>query len=232
MQFVVVESLDKGIQKAKDFLYEEVDKKTVLFLSGGQTPKVLYESLAKDQIIHPAAVGMVDERFGKPMHEKSNEKMVEESGFLEYLKTKNIPFYSMLFDGINRQQAARAYDGEVRNLFFTFPKSVGIIGIGTDGHIASLVPNRADFINPLFANTKEYLYVSEFEDRKKYKERITLTFAGLSLLDFMIVFVFGKEKKWALEKTFTTGPLEEIPSRFFQQHAIAKKTVFISDQKV
>lgn len=232
MQLILVDSMEKGIDRAKDALYDQVDNKTVLFLSGGKTPQQLYTTLAKEKGIRPAAVGMSDERFGKPMHENSNEKMVRDSGFLPFLDDKKIPFYSMLYDGIDRTQAAKAYDEEVRDLFFKFPKSVGILGIGTDGHTASIMPNREDFTDPLFDADRKYLYVSEINDPKKYGERLTMTFAGLSLLDYLIVFVFGSEKKDAMQKIFTPGPLEETPARFFHQPDIAKKTLFITDQKV
>lgn len=232
MQLILVDSMDKGIERAKDALYDQVDNKTVLFLSGGRTPRQLYEVLAKEKVIKPAAVGMSDERFGKPMHENSNEKMVQDSGLLPYLESKKIPFYSMLYEGIDRVQAAKAYDEEVRDLFFKFPKSVGILGIGTDGHTASIMPNREDFIDPLFDPARKYLYVSEINDPKKYGERLTMTFAGLSLLDYVIVFVFGSDKKEAMKKIFTPGSLEEIPGRFFHEPDIAKKTLFITDQKV
>ena len=55
MQIVVVQNEEKGIEKAKEILEEKVDKKTVLFLSGGSTPKSLYSALAHEKIIHPAA---------------------------------------------------------------------------------------------------------------------------------------------------------------------------------
>lgn len=231
MQYIVVENQEKGLEKAKGILYEEVDQKTVLFLSGGRTPKTLYEALGKDKIIRPAAVLLTDERFGSPMHRQSNELMIAETGFLGYLKDKHIPFYSMLYEGIDVSQAAKAYDEEVRDLFFKFPKSVAVVGIGLDGHTVSIMPNRADFTDPLFEE-KDFLYVSHIDDRGKYGKRITLTFAGLSLMDKIIVFVLGKDKQWALQQAFTPGPWSEIPSRFFTQPDIAKKTIFISDQKV
>ena len=65
-----------------------------------------------------------------------------------------------------------------------------------------------------------------------FKERITMTFLGLSMLDVFIVLVFGEDKKDALEKVFTEGPEEEVPGRFFKRPEIAKRTLLITDQKV
>lgn len=233
MQIVVVDSVEKGLEKAKEELYKRVDNKTVLFLSGGSTPKPLYERLAKEAVIKPSVVAMVDERFGKKLHENSNEKMIQESGFTTYLAKHKIPFYPILHSGLTREQTAIAYDKKARDLFFHFNKSVGILGIGADGHTAGIAPNREDFKNPIFDVSRKHLFVSEFDDKNgNFGERITLSFAGLSLLDFFIVLAFGKEKESALQKLSTSGPLEEIPARFYNSQDIAKKTLFITDQKI
>lgn len=232
MNFVVVKDIAQGIERTKEFLYDKVDRKTVLFLSGGKTPRPLYETLANEKIITPAAVGLIDERYGSPMHENSNELMIQKSGLSGYLEKQNIPFYPMLKAKRSQEEAVRDYDQTVRDLFFKFPRSVGVIGIGDDGHIASIFPTRKDFINPLLADVKTYEYVRGVDDPGKYGQRITLTFAGLSLLDFYLVFVFGKEKKKALKATLAEGSVEQIPARFFQRPEISDKTLFITDQKI
>src|SRR5260221_7552829 len=96
MQLILVQNPLEGLTKAKEILQKEVDKKTVLFLSGGRTPKELYEKLATQQKLLPGAVGLIDERYGPKSHENSNETMMEKSGFLGYLQQQHIPFYPIL----------------------------------------------------------------------------------------------------------------------------------------
>lgn len=233
MQFILVKNLESGIEKAKHVLAEEIDSKTIFFLSGGSTPKPLYEVLAREQLVRPAGVGLIDERFGQPMHENSNELMIKNTGLLDYFKSKNIPFHSMLQKGFDREQDARAYDQKARDLFFHFPRSVAILGIGADGHTAGIAPNRSNFTNPMFEKERQHLYVSEFDDPTgPFGQRISMTFAGLALIDFLLVFVFGKDKQKAIKKAFTSGYLTDCPARFFQQPDIASKTLFITDQKL
>ncbi len=232
MQILIISDFHNAVEKAKEILYEKVDKKTVLFLSGGATPKSLYASLAKDGIIHPAAVGLVDERYGKKFHEASNERMIQDTNFLDFLDKKNIPFYPILQKNMSREKASEAYDKITRDLFFHFPKSIAVMGIGTDGHTASIIPNRKDFTDPLFAEGKNQLFVGDFNDtHSDYKERIGMTFAGLALIDFFIILAFGKEKKKALQQMFVPGSLEEVPSRFFVQQAF-KNSIILTDQQV
>lgn len=232
MELIVVKNIDQGIERAKEVLYDIVDRKTALFLSGGKTPAPLYAAIAKEQILTPAAVGMVDERYGEPMHENSNEKMVQGTGLLRYLESQNIPFYPMLHEHLDVEQSAREYDSLTRKLFFGLPKSVAILGIGTDGHTASIMPNRRDFTDPLFEKEYQHQYVAYIDDPKKYGKRITLTFEALSLMDRLLVFAFGKDKKKALKEIFEPGPINKIPARFLLQPEVAHKTLFLTDQKI
>ncbi|MBI5045234.1 MAG: 6-phosphogluconolactonase [Candidatus Levybacteria bacterium] len=232
----------EGFKLARELLYEIVDKTTVLYVSGGQTPKDLYRNVANDQKIHPGAVALIDERYGIRGHNVSNEKMIEESGFLPYLKEKGVPFYPILQDNHpNLVETADNYDMTIKYLFAGFPRSVGILGIGLDGHTAGIAGNRTDpsmgsgllFHNPMFDQEQKNSLVSSFSDLQgKFKERVSMTFRGLSMIDVFIVLVFGEDKKEALEKVFSDGSEEDIPGRFFKRPEIAKRTLLITDQKI
>ncbi len=221
-----------GVDLTMEVLYITLDKKTVLYLSGGSTPKTLYAKLAQDEKLSPGAVGQVDERYGEPMHQNSNQLMIKGTGLTRYLEMKNIPFYPIL-QGKERVETADAYDQKIRELNTVFQKSVAIMGIGADGHTSGIAPNRFDFTDPVFDNDRKTLLVSEFNDEKgSFKERVTTTFLGLEMLDLMIILAFGDDKKIALDKMFEDGKEEEIPARFYKRPEIAKKTLLITDQRV
>ena len=234
-----VDTMYEGFRIARETLYSIVDKTTVLYLSGGRTPKDLYENLANDRKILPGAVALVDE-YGPKGHVNSNEKMITESGFMPYLAGAGVPFYPVLQDnkpGI--EEMADNYDMTVRYLFAGFPKSVATLGIGMDGHTAGIAGNRPDvvgtpgFHNPMFDPEQKNLLVSHFSDMQgMFKERISLTFLGLSMIDVLIVMVFGNDKRETLEKVFTEGSEEDVPARFLKRPDIAKRTLLITDQKV
>lgn len=229
----------EGFKLARDLLYTVIDKKTVLYLSGGQTPKGLYTNLANDKKLVPGAVALIDERYGSKFHNNSNEKMIRDTGLLPYLETQGTPFYPILQEGHpGLQETADNYDMTVRYLVAGFPKSFGILGIGTDGHTAGIAGNRPaslgyeGFTNPLFENSKT-TFVSSFADLQgPFKERVTMTFTGLAMLDFFLVLVFGEDKQEALQLMFAEGSEEEVPARFYKRPEIAKRTLLITDQKV
>lgn len=241
---VSAETEEKGTQLAKKLLFDNVDAKTVLFLSGGSTPKTIYGQFAREALLAPGAAAMVDERFGEPFHGLSNQLMIRDTGFLDYLERRHIQFYPILTGKKDRVTSAWEYDGAVRYLFRYFPKKVAILGIGEDGHTAGIPPNRPDFTNPLFSKERKLLLVSEFKDPKPmsaqgspappfgFGERITLTIHALSQMDVLIVLAFGVTKKETLQKALTPGKMEEIPMRFVLDPAVAPKTIVITDQKL
>jgi 6-phosphogluconolactonase/glucosamine-6-phosphate isomerase/deaminase len=128
------------------------------------------------------------------------------------------------------QESTRDYDETIRFVFNYFPKSIGILGVGVDGHIAGL---PAGTQNSKLKTERETELVANFDDfPAAQKERITLTFLGLSRLDEIIVLVFGKDKKKALGQMFKPGLIAEIPSRFLTQPEIAERVILITDQTI
>lgn len=228
-----VSDTSEGIDLAKTILAGIIDKHMLLLLSGGRTPKDLYTSLAKEEAIIPGAVGMIDERFGLKFHENSNELMIRNTGFLRYLEMRDIPFYSILEQKKSISETATAYDDQLREFFSKYHKTIGILGIGIDGHTAGIPA-----LDATFRSQHESLYsgtdvVSGYTDETgKYGERITMTFLGLAHLDLFLVLVFGVDKKSALDEVFSEGPEEVIPGRFFKQPSIAKRTLIITDQNI
>jgi 6-phosphogluconolactonase/glucosamine-6-phosphate isomerase/deaminase len=221
----------EGISLARGIVDEVVDKKTFVLLSGGRTPKELYKSLATEEALQPGAVGMVDERYGEKFHVDSNEKMIEASGLLRYLSLRHIPFYPILAKGETREEIADDYNSILRELQSVYQTSIGILGIGLDGHTAG-IPSLSSKVkvqkSKLFSGTN---LVTEYHDvGGKYGERVTMTFLGLSHLDLFLVLVFGDDKKEALDLVFSEGSEEEVPGRFYRRPEIAKKTLIITDQ--
>lgn len=244
MERILVRTIGEGVSEAKKLLGEIVDRNTVLFLSGGNSPIPLYQSLALDKTVHPAVVALVDERYGEPMHANSNEKMIRRTGLSTYITSQKIPFYTILQKGLSREETAVSYDAVVRKLLFNMPRSVAFLGLGADGHIAGIAPNRKDFVNPLFPNhitneegTSRQAFgermVDSFNDADgPFQQRVTMTFQALSLMDRLIMWVFGEEKRKAQEDIFTQGSLEQLPGRFLNLPDIAPKVTIISDMRV
>lgn len=258
---VTVPSVNIGIDLTKKLLGEILSRKSALYLSGGRTPKELYGELAREEKITPGIVGLVDERYGVPFHENSNELMLRESGILRYFQMRDIPFVPILssrHSGEERNDDSRIemnrswisqddkkrailteqYDQKLRELFATYQKHIAILGIGTDGHTAGIPADPAVWEEYHIAGRSKTEMVIDFDDQGPsagsgfYGQRITMSYLALSMMDVLLVLVFGKDKKRPLEWMMADGPEEEVPSRFFKRSDIAPKTLLITDQEL
>ncbi len=231
---IVIDSptVQKANETVIEILMKYSDFKTALFLSGGKTPLKLYEQMASFKKIKAGAVGQVDERFGQRFHKNSNELVLKESGILEYFENSNMRFYPMLEEGSEIDSAARNYDEALRFIFKYFPKSVGIMGMGSDGHTAG-IPAIPEICKKMMEDQSSLV---SFYEAEKYGARITMNFNALSMLDLIIVLVLGQEKRAMLSELFKSGgsieDIEKFPGKFYLKPEIAAKTILITDQMI
>jgi len=217
MKKIKVSNPKVGIENAKELLYKNCGKNTVLFLSGGSTPRPLYKTLVHEQKLHVGALAMVDDRYS--LHEQySSEFMIKESGLVQLVEKSGGAFFSILEYGLSLPKTAEKYDNTVRFLFDNFPKRVAVLGIGNDGHIASLPSDSSKF---KMKNLEFVSFVHSFLVEPKVP-RISLNLNALSLMDLLIVIAFGKDKKEGIK----------IALKTFLKGNIAKKTMLITDQKL
>lgn len=233
-EIIRVPGKTEGAEKAFQILQQEVDRETLLLLSGGSTPRDLYQLIAQEGRILPGSVALVDERFGLSMHQQSNEQMIEETGLFDLFKKEGLSVATILAGPkFTRQETARLYGVKIKKLFNDCSKAVAIVGIGEDGHTAGILPNKEGFTNPLFGRELSGKLVGHFEDPLgEHKERITLTPFGLARVDIFIILAMGAEKKQALKRLIHGHEnIEELPAMIFQQFVEeGKRVVLITDQ--
>lgn len=109
-------------------------KKENLFkvvIPGGSTPKEFYKILQENYPFFEKTIFILsDERYVNAESENSNTKMIK-----SFLKTENI-IYPDTSKEINL--SAEEFSKKIEKIF---PFHIAILGIGEDGHTASLFPN-------------------------------------------------------------------------------------------
>lgn len=220
-----------GTKVTKALLEYGVTKTTALYLSGGKTPLQLYREMAEEEVVAPGAVGQVDERFGPKWHAKSNEQMIEETGLWRYFDMRGVST-KLILKNESREKTAEDYDTTLRQLIARYQRQIALLGIGADGHTAGLPAGANIWQEQTIAQDKTLLVTSYNDKTGPLGERVSMTFTGLSMMDVLIVAVFGPDKGTALEKMFSDGTEEDIPARFYKRPDIANKTFLITDQRV
>ena len=109
-----------------------------ILLSGGSTPINLYSTLSQQNINwSKVKIGLVDERFVNNDSEFSNEKLIRKNLLKNY--AKDALFFEMVYstdnEKLNLELVNDKYSSFMKRLDLT------ILGMGSDGHTASIFPN-------------------------------------------------------------------------------------------
>jgi 6-phosphogluconolactonase len=177
-------------------------------LSGGSTPVAVYRQLARPGILPKDAwnridVWSTDERMVPPDHPDSNYGMIHR----ELLS--RVPILSNNIHRIRGEErpesAAESYGNEVRGI----PRmefELIVLGVGTDGHTASLFPPLPD----LPVSSPPAMVVDAPDG--KYR-RVTLSLDIINRAWEILILVTGSSKAEIVERILSKGtPARDLPA--------------------
>ena len=163
-----------------------------LFLSGGSTPGPLYRALSgADLPWHKIHVALVDERWVDANHAASNERLVRDT--LLSGKAKPASFTSMKNSADSARDGQPACEESYRQL----PDYValGLLGMGTDGHTASLFPHAQGLTEAVDSEQRcAAIHPQKSAVTGDYLERMSLTPAALLKSQRLILLITGDDK--------------------------------------
>lgn len=174
---------------------------TVL-LSGGKTPIPFYKMLAEEissSLWLKTHIFFADERFVASTHKDSNYSMIRR-GLLKAIDIPRDNVHRMAIQKKSPDMAACIYEKETRSFFSLgktgFPRfDLIILGIGKDGHTASLFPNDA------VLKERKRLFAAVDLKRIKYR-RVSATLALINKAHNIIFLADSKRKSKVLKKVF------------------------------
>jgi 6-phosphogluconolactonase len=182
-------------------LVERARKGHSLVLTGGGTPRRAYELAAEREPDWSAAsLWWSDERCVPPEDERSNFRLARES-LLDRVEAPPREVQRIRGE-LGGEEAAREYDQLVRGTRFDYI----LLGIGPDGHAASLFPCQPTL------EERERRAVPAEAKLEPFVERVTLTVPVLSAAPEVVFIVTGEEKADAVERAFARPPGPETPA--------------------
>lgn len=183
-------------------------------LSGGSTPKITYSLLKNDiQDLSKIIFWTVDERWVSREDEYSNQKMLN-----SIFADSTAKILEVEYSGLSAERDANKYASKLENNITNF--DTVILGVGEDGHIASLFPDT------VAVNDTENFYVSN-EVNILSKWRVTATFKLLKEVDNVYLLVTGNNKKEILKSIMNNG--NTSANKLINER---KKTILITDQEI
>lgn len=187
--------------------------KCTIALSGGSTPKPLYEALAAEDLPWDKIyVFWGDERYVPVDSPESNQKMAREL----WLNKVDIPeanIYPMPTTGGDPAADAAKHEAELQEFFQVSPGQFPsfdliLLGMGDDGHTASLFPHT-----DALKVSDRLITVGAKEDQP----RITFTVPLINNARCVLFVVAGASKQPALDRIFAEEADEaNYPSRSIQ----------------
>ncbi len=168
-------------------------------LSGGATPGDFYRKLSAASDAFPwdgTHIFLADERFVPLSDGDSNLGMIK-SLLLDKIRLPRENVHSIAVDVTSPSEAAGLYERELKSFFglsgHELPRfDLICLGIGEDGHTASLFPGSPEAEVPLLP-AKVRLAVSVVREHIRHA-RISLTFPVINNAENVIFIVAGKNK--------------------------------------
>ncbi len=164
-------------------------KTATVGLSGGSTPKPVYEKLSLEKTIDWKRVTffLLDERYVPTGHSDSNTKMIRET-----LLKNSAADAAFLFPDttLPLEDCVADYDAKISA---RYPDLV-ILGMGPDGHIASLFPP----VSPDAFGPASVIHTTT--DSFAVRDRISVTFPVLEAAVKRVFLITGAEKYALLQK--------------------------------
>jgi 6-phosphogluconolactonase len=197
----VVDTADEAGEAAAQLIAEAARAGGHIGLSGGSGPRPAYERAG---ILRPdwGAVELwwIDERCVPPADGQSNYRMVRQS-LLDGLARPPAEVHRVRGE-LEPEAAAADYDAALQGVTL----DLAMMGIGPDGHTASLFPNAPTL------DEAERRAVAAEAGMEPFVPRVTMTRAVLGTARTLVYLVTGEAKAEAVGRAFSGEPSPETPA--------------------
>jgi 6-phosphogluconolactonase len=215
VQLEVFEDAGAAAEAAAGWIGESVDAGGHIALSGGSSPRPAYERVA---ILRPdwarVELWWVDERCVPPADGRSNYRMIREA-LLDGLARPPAVVHRVRGE-LPPEEAAAEYDKALDGVAL----ALAVMGLGPDGHTASLFPNA-----PALDETERRVVAAE-AGLEPFVPRVTMTRPVLAAARTMVYLATGEGKAEAVERAFAGEPSPATPASLVRGH----RTVAILDR--
>lgn len=202
----------------RDDLFKGTKAQATLVVSGGSTPGPCFDQLSRQALDWSRIVVLPsDERWVPGNHPESNERLIR-SRLLQgpAKRGKVLSFYR---EGIEAKHAPQAIEQDLEIL--ARPFNASLLGMGEDGHFASLFPDFAglpEALNPL--GEAQCIMV---QTAGSPHLRISLTLSALLDSTCIVLLIFGEKKRDVFDAAIAGG--SDYPIESLVQHIRTPLTV-------
>jgi 6-phosphogluconolactonase len=201
MKLETLSSADEAATAAADAIVAQLTPAGPrrLMVTGGRGPGPVYDHLAQlDLDWSRVAVTLSDERFVGVDAPESNERLIRERLLRGHAAAAR--FVPLKGPGPTPAADAAAVEPAIRDLT---PFDANLLGMGDDGHIASLFPSTPDLAALLDPDCERFAVGVEVPGLAPYLPRISLTGRALFASRLIVLLTGGEGKRALLERVLT-----------------------------
>jgi 6-phosphogluconolactonase len=194
--------------------------RATLVVSGGATPVNFFKALSQQQLPwHCVTITLADERWVDRASDASNEKLVRANLLVNC--AKNALFLPLKSHNDDARDGEAALDDKLSALGIF---DVVILGMGSDGHTASLFPRAPELAEALAMNSgKSCLAINPpFASH----QRMTLTLPRLLNSREIIIHITGHEKKAVIERAQGATDPARLPIASVLQQTLVPVAIY------
>ncbi|MFG6177075.1 6-phosphogluconolactonase [Halomonas sp. THAF12] len=183
-------------------------ERALLVVSGGSTPVPFFTALSAMELPWPRIdVTLADERWVAESASDSNARLVREH--LLQGPAAAATFVPLTTEDSTPEQGVEAVAGRIEGL--AWPASAVILGMGGDGHTASLFPDSREL--ELALSTAEPVVAVRTPSQPQ--PRITLSADRLHQARRHVLHITGGDKRSVLARALAGDDVRELPIRAF-----------------
>lgn len=188
----------------------ERDGEALIALSGGRTPEPVYRRLGQAKLAwNGVTATLADERFVPPGDPASNAGLLARSLFSgEAAEAQFVPLWT---EGGGPREAAERADSALKAL--ARPHDAVVLGMGDDGHTASLFPGCPELSMGLDLLSDRRCMAVAAHDPAPPQARLTMTLAELLRSRVILILIQGAAKRQVLEAALSAGDITDMPIR-------------------
>lgn len=193
-----------------------------LALAGGNTPKPLYEKFSQqpwdwEHIL----ITLTDERWVDRNHPDSNEAMLKQCLFHDYAKIAQ-------FLGLKNSESTPEV-GQIRTAHLMKQNASSldfvILGMGEDGHFASIFPDMDNTQQLLDVNQSEPCLAARPKDKPP---RLSLTLSYLLSAKQIYLFITGQAKRTLIHEQLNASTAEHLPVYYLLTQSLCPVSIYWS----
>jgi 6-phosphogluconolactonase len=207
--------VDDPAHACAEVLLDAIQRGGHIVLTGGSTPKAAYSEVAGvlggGHDLRGTTLWFGDERCVPPEDDRSNYKMARES-LLEAMAGPTSPTVHRMKGELGPEDGAADYERQLHEAG-TPPFDLLLLGMGPDGHLASLFPDQETL------QERSQLVVGVPEaGLEPFVPRISLTLPALASARRVVFLVSGESKAEAVAAAFGAGsaPDPHVPSSLLE----------------